>query len=104
MSILTDCAAGSSMCCPLYIACARERGMTYMPLTPCSLKAKSSLPASTRTSCCCDSKPSAGEVSESFFDKKNVFCQNISSDRTKQAFMLPSQKVLANLETALLEM
>ena len=53
---------------------------------------------------CCDSKPSAGEVSDTFFDRKNVFCQNISSGRTKQAFVLLSKKVLDNIETALAEL
>ncbi|MBR5288245.1 MAG: dihydrofolate reductase [Clostridia bacterium] len=53
---------------------------------------------------CCDSRPSAGVVSEGFFNKKNVFCQNTSSGRTKQAFVLLSEKVLANLRTALTEM
>ena len=52
---------------------------------------------------CCDSMPAAGEVSEGFFARENVFCQNMSSGRTKQAFVLLSKKVLANIETALAE-
>ncbi len=52
----------------------------------------------------CDTKAAAGQVSETFFERENVYCPGISSGRTKQAFVLLSQKVLANLETALKEM
>ena len=52
----------------------------------------------------CDTKAAAGQVSETFFARENVYCPGISSGRTKQAFVLLSQKVLANLETALKEM
>ena len=51
----------------------------------------------------CDTRAAAGPVSEGFFEKKNVHCQNASAGRTKQAFVLLSQKVLANLQTALNE-
>ena len=51
----------------------------------------------------CDTRAAAGPVSEGFFEKKNVHCQNVSAGRTKQAFVLLSQKVLANLQTALNE-
>ena len=43
----------------------------------------------------------AGSVSEGFFDRENVHCQNVSAGRTTQAFVLLSQKVLANIRTAL---
>ena len=49
----------------------------------------------------CDTKAAAGQVSEGFFARENVHCVNVSSGRTKQAFVLLSQKVLANIETAL---
>ena len=49
----------------------------------------------------CDTRAAAGPVSEGFFEKENVHCANVSAGRTKQAFVLLSQKVLANLRTAL---
>lgn len=49
----------------------------------------------------CDTRAAAGQVSEGFFDRENVHCVNVSTGRTKQAFVLLSQKVLANIETAL---
>ena len=52
----------------------------------------------------CDTKAAAGAVGTDFFDRKNVFTPAVSSGRTKQAFVLLSEKVLANLETALSEM
>lgn len=52
----------------------------------------------------CDTKAAAGAVGEGFFDRENVYCPGISSGRTKQAFVLLSQKVLANIETALAEL
>lgn len=52
----------------------------------------------------CDTRAAAGPVAEDFFQQENVHCVNISSGRTKQAFVLLSQKVLANIETALAEM
>ena len=51
----------------------------------------------------CDTKAAAGEVPEDFFSLENVHCPAVSSGRTKQAFVLLSQKVLANIETALAE-
>ena len=51
----------------------------------------------------CDTRAAAGTVSESFFDRPNVHCANVSSGRTRQAFVLLSQKVLDNLQTALAE-
>ena len=51
----------------------------------------------------CDTKAAAGAVSEGFFELENVHCPAVSSGRTKQAFVLLSQKVLANIETALAE-
>ena len=42
-------------------------------------------------------------VADGFFDRPNVHCQNVSAGRTKQAFVLLSQKVLANIQTALAE-
>lgn len=49
----------------------------------------------------CDTKAAAGPVAEDFFTRENVHCANVSAGRTKQAFVLLSQKVLANIETAL---
>ena len=51
----------------------------------------------------CDTRAAAGPVVEGFFARENVHCQNVSAGRTKQAFVLLSQKVLANLATALNE-
>lgn len=52
----------------------------------------------------CDTKAAAGPVAEDFFARANVHCPAVSAGRTKQAFVLLSQKVLANIETALSEM
>ena len=49
----------------------------------------------------CDTRAAAGPVGEEFFARENVHCANVSAGRTKQAFELLSQKVLANLRTAL---
>ena len=51
----------------------------------------------------CDTRAAAGPVDEGFFVRPNVHCANVSAGRTKQAFVLLSQKVLANIETALAE-
>ena len=51
----------------------------------------------------CDTKAAAGVVPADFFELENVHCPAVSSGRTKQAFVLLSQKVLANIETALAE-
>lgn len=51
----------------------------------------------------CDTRAAAGPVAEGFFARENVHCQNVSAGRTKQAFVLLSQKVLANLAAALNE-
>ena len=51
----------------------------------------------------CDTRAAAGPVPEGFFLQENVHCANVSSGRTKQAFVLLSQKVLANLDAALAE-
>ncbi len=51
----------------------------------------------------CDTKAAAGPVGADFFDRENVHCPGVSSGRTKQAFVLLSEKVLANIETALRE-
>lgn len=51
----------------------------------------------------CDTKAAAGDVPADFFSLPNVFCPSVSAGRTKQAFVLLSQKVLANIETALSE-
>ena len=42
-------------------------------------------------------------MGEGFFERENVHCANVSAGRTKQAFVLLSQKVLANIEAALAE-
>ena len=52
----------------------------------------------------CDTKAAAGAVGADFFDLPNVHCPAVSAGRTKQAFVLLSQKVLANIETALAAM
>ena len=49
----------------------------------------------------CDTRAAAGPVGEGFFERENVHCANVSAGRTKQAFVLLSQKVLANIRTAL---
>ena len=49
----------------------------------------------------CDTRAAAGPVSEGFFERANVHCPGVSAGRTKQAFVLLSQKVLSNIETAL---
>lgn len=51
----------------------------------------------------CDTRAAAGPVAEDFFARENVHCANVSAGRTKQAFVLLSQKVLANLAAALAE-
>lgn len=51
----------------------------------------------------CDTRAAAGPVAENFFARENVRCANVSAGRTKQAFVLLSQKVLANIEAALAE-
>ena len=51
----------------------------------------------------CDTRAAAGPVDEGFFSRENVHCANVSAGRTRQAFVLLSQKVLANLRTALEE-
>ena len=51
----------------------------------------------------CDTHAAAGAVAPDFFSCPNVHSPNVSAGRTKQAFVLLSQKVLANLETALNE-
>ena len=51
----------------------------------------------------CDTKAAAGIVPSDFFELENVHCPAVSAGRTKQAFVLLSQKVLANIETALAE-
>ena len=52
----------------------------------------------------CDTRAAAGPVAEDFFARENVHCVNVSAGRTKQAFVLLSQKVLANLAAALAEL
>lgn len=52
----------------------------------------------------CDTKAAAGAVADGFFTRPNVHCPGVSAGRTKQAFVLLSRKVLANIETALAEM
>ena len=51
----------------------------------------------------CDTRAAAGDVPADFFGLENVHCPGVSSGRTKQAFVLLSQKVLTNIETALKE-
>ena len=49
----------------------------------------------------CDTYAAAGPVSEGFFQRPNVHSPGVSAGRTRQAFVLLSKKVLANIETAL---
>lgn len=49
----------------------------------------------------CDTYAAAGPVSEGFFARPNVHSLGVSAGRTKQAFVLLSEKVLANLKKAL---
>lgn len=49
----------------------------------------------------CDTYAAAGPVSEGFFARPNVHSPGVSAGRTKQAFVLLSEKVLANLKKAL---
>ena len=49
----------------------------------------------------CDTYAAAGPVSERFFQRPNVHSPGVSAGRTRQAFVLLSKKVLANIETVL---
>ena len=49
----------------------------------------------------CDTAAAAGDVDGSILGHKNTICANVSAGRTRQAFGLLSQKVLANIEAAL---
>ena len=49
----------------------------------------------------CDTYAAAGPVSEGFFARPNVHSPGVSAGRTKQAFVLLSEKVLANLKKTL---
>ena len=51
----------------------------------------------------CDTYAAAGPVSEGFFQRPNVHSPGVSAGRTRQAFVLLSQKVLANIQRALAE-
>ena len=48
-----------------------------------------------------DAYKKAAEELGNAFARENVHCANVSAGRTKQAFVLLSQKVLANIRTAL---
>ncbi len=48
----------------------------------------------------CDTAAAAGDVDGRILHHPNTICANVSAGRTRQAFVLLSQKVLANLETA----
>lgn len=48
----------------------------------------------------CDTAAAAGDADGSILRHPNTICANVSAGRTRQAFGLLSQKVLANLETA----
>lgn len=49
----------------------------------------------------CDSAGALGDPSGELLNHPGVFCADISAGRTRQAFVLLSQKVLANIKTAL---
>ena len=51
----------------------------------------------------CDTAAAAGCVSEDFFELPRVVCRNVSAGRTRQAFILLSEKVLANIREFLNE-
>ena len=51
----------------------------------------------------CDTAAAAGSVSEDFFELPRVVCRNVSAGRTRQAFILLSEKVLANIREFLNE-
>lgn len=51
----------------------------------------------------CDTAAAAGNVSEDFFELPRVVCRNVSAGRTRQAFILLSEKVLANIRDFLNE-
>lgn len=51
----------------------------------------------------CDSAGALGDPSGELLRHPRVFCADVSAGRTRQAFVLLSEKVLANLETALRE-
>lgn len=49
----------------------------------------------------CDTAAAAGPVPEEFWRNPRVVCRNVSAGRTRQAFVLLSEKVLDNLRSAL---
>lgn len=51
----------------------------------------------------CDTAAAAGPVREDFFTNPRVVCRNVSAGRTRQAFVLLSEKVLNNLRSYLAE-
>ena len=51
----------------------------------------------------CDTAAAAGCVSEDFFELPRVVCRNVSAGRTRQAFILLSEKLLANIREFLNE-
>lgn len=51
----------------------------------------------------CDTAAAAGPVPEEFWHNPRVVCRNVSAGRTRQAFVLLSEKVLDNLRSALEE-
>lgn len=51
----------------------------------------------------CDTAAAAGPVPESFWQNPRVVCRNVSAGRTRQAFVLLSEKVLDNLHSFLAE-
>lgn len=51
----------------------------------------------------CDTAGALGDPSGALLQHPGVFCANVSAGRTRQAFGLLSEKVLANLKTALQE-
>ena len=52
----------------------------------------------------CDTRGAIGEDADSIVELSNVFCQDYSAGRTKQAFVLLSRKVLDNIKVALTEL
>ena len=51
----------------------------------------------------CDTAGALGDATGELLNHSGVFCRGVSAGRTRQAFVLLSEKVLANLETVLKE-
>lgn len=52
---------------------------------------------------CCDTQVASGDATGEFISLPNVYCAGVSAGRTRQAFILLSQKVLENIKKFLNE-